>query len=78
VDTVTLACLSRICHNDTTEKLQSPAESQRSDRYVGYKSFANILPEFVNVKLLSPRINVEQLLDEGDGILATLILHGAK
>jgi hypothetical protein len=36
------------------------------------------LPEFVNAKLLTRRINVDQLLDEGDGILATLILHGAK
>ena len=66
-----------ICQNDTTETLQCPADSKRSDRYVGYESFTNILPDFVNAKLLTPRINVEHL-DEGDGILATLILHRAK
>jgi len=66
-----------ICQNDTNERLKCPADSSRPDRYAGYESFTNILPAFCDANLLTPGLNVEHL-DEGDGILTTLITHRAK
>jgi hypothetical protein len=59
------------------EELQCPADSKRTDRLAGYESFANILPEFCDAKLLTLGFDMERL-DEGDGILAAMVAHQAK
>ena len=41
-----------ICQTKTHEKIQCLADSKRSDIRAGYKSFIEILPQFVEIGML--------------------------
>lgn len=66
-----------ICREDTLEKLQCPADSKRKDNFAGYASFADILPAFSDANLLPHGFDM-QCLDDGEGVLPTLISRRAK
>lgn len=66
-----------ICQSDSTEKLQCPAESKRSDVGAGYQSLIDILPKFQAVDALPSHMEIV-LLREGTGLLNTLTSHKAK
>jgi len=66
-----------ICQKPAIENLQCPANSKRTDSGAGYKSFAENIKEFDSLGILPNNLNIE-LLDDGSGIIQTLISHKAS
>ena len=63
-----------LCQETTSEPLQCPGNSRRSDieRGTGYHTLASNILQFSEIRSLPIRINVEKL-DEGGGIAETLM-----
>ena len=66
-----------VCKDNTSEVLQCPAESSRSDAGVGYVRFEENFMRFKELGVLPVKIEVERL-DNGSGISNNLLKNKAK
>ena len=66
-----------ICQKDTDEALQNPSQSTHPNKLTGYKSFAENLIRFQELDELPRHIQLKRL-DEGQGIISTMIAQKAK
>ena len=69
--------LCLICQEDTTETLTKPDQSKRKDIGSGYSSLAENLIKFSELGELPRSIHLERL-DDGHGIEAAMVAHGAQ
>ena len=65
-----------LCQKSTQETLQCPANSKRKDVGVGYKSLAENLLLFNELKMVPFAIGLDQL-DDGSGVENTLLTNKA-
>lgn len=66
-----------ICQENTSDVLQYPADSSRSDAGVGYVRFEENFTRFKELGALPVKIEAERL-DNGSGISNTLLVNKAK
>eukprot|EP00112_Aurelia_sp_Birch-Aquarium-sp1_P023326 Seg6900.2 transcript_id=Seg6900.2/GoldUCD/mRNA.D3Y31 product="hypothetical protein" protein_id=Seg6900.2/GoldUCD/D3Y31 len=66
-----------ICQDNTSEVVQCPADSSRSDAGVGYVRFEENFMRFKELGALPVKIEAERL-DNGSGISNTLLANKAK
>ena len=66
-----------ICQEATSEALQFPADTKRSDVGAGYKNLAGNLEKFYKLGCMPTDLSLSQL-DEGNGIEGTLIMRKAN
>lgn len=66
-----------LCQEETDEPLQCPLRSTKSSHGSGYTSLAEDLHLFQGLQHMPLNLNLERL-DEGDGVEATLRIHGAQ
>ncbi len=66
-----------LCQEETPEALQCPANSKRHDVGAGYSTLSASIIRFSELNKLPIPIDLSRL-DEGNGIEATLMEHGAK
>jgi hypothetical protein len=69
--------LCLICQEDKTETLTKPDQSKRKDIGSGYSSLAENLAKFSELGELLGSFHLERL-DDGHGIEAAMVAHGAK
>jgi len=69
--------LCLICQEDKTETLTEPDQSKRTDVGSGYSSLAENLVKFSELGELPGSFHLERL-DDGHGIEAAMVAHGAK
>ena len=69
--------LCLICQEDKTETLTKPDQSKRKDIGSGYSSLAENLVKFSEFGELPGSFHLERL-DDGHGIEAAMVAHGAK
>lgn len=66
-----------LCQQITSESLQCPADSMKTDNVAGYLSLTRNITRFHDLKQLPICLDIERL-DEGPGMAPTLQLHQAK
>ncbi|PIK35048.1 hypothetical protein BSL78_28134 [Apostichopus japonicus] len=66
-----------ICQEDKTETLTKPGQSKRKDIGSGYSSLAENLIKFSELGELPGSFHLERL-DDGHGIEAAMVAHGAQ
>ena len=67
-----------LCQKVSSSKLQCPADTRRKDVGQGYRTFADILQQFIELDALPISIPHIDQLDEGNGLQSTLSERKAK